>query len=175
MQRLSKYLGGPSLWVKRDDCTGLGLGGKKVRKLSYSRATQALPTALPRGDGRGDQARRPPRRSRARSGVLGQVPGRSHRLEGPAMLLEVETRLGRLSFLGATTVFGMPADVTLDEIALQMLYRRMPSRTRRSAKPRRSYPGGNSASPRHLLRRARLVHRQLRTTRPVRFAYPVRL
>jgi transcriptional regulator with XRE-family HTH domain len=42
--------------------------------------------------------------------------------EGPAMLLEVETRLGRLSFLGATTVFGTPADVTLEEIALEMLY-----------------------------------------------------
>jgi hypothetical protein len=38
------------------------------------------------------------------------------------MLLEVETRLGRLSFLGATTVFGTPADVTLEEIALEMLY-----------------------------------------------------
>src|SRR5262245_48392347 len=43
-------------------------------------------------------------------------------IEGLAMLLEVETRLGRLSFLGATTVFGTPADVTLEEIALEMLY-----------------------------------------------------
>ena len=43
-------------------------------------------------------------------------------VEGPAMLLEVETRLGRLSFLGATTVFGTPADVTLEEIALEVLY-----------------------------------------------------
>src|SRR5215813_6108910 len=43
-------------------------------------------------------------------------------IEGPAMLLEVETRLGRLSFLGATTVFGTPADVTLEEIALEVLY-----------------------------------------------------
>jgi transcriptional regulator with XRE-family HTH domain len=42
--------------------------------------------------------------------------------EGPAMLLEVETRLGRLAFLGATTVFGAPADVTLEEIALEVLY-----------------------------------------------------
>jgi transcriptional regulator with XRE-family HTH domain len=42
--------------------------------------------------------------------------------EGPAMLLEVETRLGRLAFLGATTVFGTPADVTLEEIALEVLY-----------------------------------------------------
>src|SRR5262249_15136321 len=27
--------GGPRLWVKRDDCTGLGLGGNKLRKLDY--------------------------------------------------------------------------------------------------------------------------------------------
>ena len=35
MPRLSAHLGGPQLLVKRDDCTGLGLGGNKVRKLEY--------------------------------------------------------------------------------------------------------------------------------------------
>ncbi|MBN9489399.1 MAG: D-cysteine desulfhydrase family protein [Alphaproteobacteria bacterium] len=35
MKRLSAHLGGPNLWVKRDDCTGLGLGGNKLRKLDY--------------------------------------------------------------------------------------------------------------------------------------------
>jgi L-cysteate sulfo-lyase len=35
MPRLSRHLGGPRLWVKRDDCTGLGLGGNKLRKLDY--------------------------------------------------------------------------------------------------------------------------------------------
>ncbi len=35
MTRLSDHLGGPRLWVKRDDCTGLGLGGNKLRKLDY--------------------------------------------------------------------------------------------------------------------------------------------
>jgi L-cysteate sulfo-lyase len=35
MKRLSTHLGGPRLWVKRDDCTGLGLGGNKLRKLDY--------------------------------------------------------------------------------------------------------------------------------------------
>jgi L-cysteate sulfo-lyase len=35
MKRLSAQLGGPRLWVKRDDCTGLGLGGNKLRKLDY--------------------------------------------------------------------------------------------------------------------------------------------
>ncbi|MGE5373044.1 MAG: D-cysteine desulfhydrase family protein [Solirubrobacterales bacterium] len=35
MKRLGAYLGGIDLWIKRDDCTGLGLGGNKVRKLEY--------------------------------------------------------------------------------------------------------------------------------------------
>ena len=35
LKRLSAHLGGPRLWVKRDDCTGLGLGGNKLRKLDY--------------------------------------------------------------------------------------------------------------------------------------------
>ena len=35
MKRLSEHLGGARLWVKRDDCTGLGLGGNKLRKLDY--------------------------------------------------------------------------------------------------------------------------------------------
>ena len=35
MTRLSAHLGGPRLWVKRDDCTGLGMGGNKLRKLDY--------------------------------------------------------------------------------------------------------------------------------------------
>ena len=35
MPRLSRHLGGPTLWVKRDDCTGLGGGGNKVRKLEF--------------------------------------------------------------------------------------------------------------------------------------------
>ena len=25
----------PTLWVKRDDCTGLGTGGNKTRKLEF--------------------------------------------------------------------------------------------------------------------------------------------
>ena len=35
MDRLSEHLGGPRLWVKRDDCTGLSTGGNKTRKLEY--------------------------------------------------------------------------------------------------------------------------------------------
>jgi L-cysteate sulfo-lyase len=36
--RLSAYLDGPRLFVKRDDCTGLALGGNKVRKLEFELA-----------------------------------------------------------------------------------------------------------------------------------------
>lgn len=35
MDRLSEHLGGPRIWVKRDDCTGLSSGGNKTRKLEY--------------------------------------------------------------------------------------------------------------------------------------------
>jgi L-cysteate sulfo-lyase len=38
MPRLTAALGGPRLLVKRDDCTGLGVGGNKVRKLEYDLA-----------------------------------------------------------------------------------------------------------------------------------------
>ena len=35
LKRLSEYLGGPRLWVKLEDATGLGFGGNKLRKLDY--------------------------------------------------------------------------------------------------------------------------------------------
>jgi L-cysteate sulfo-lyase len=35
MDRISKLLGGPRLWIKRDDCTGVSTGGNKVRKLEF--------------------------------------------------------------------------------------------------------------------------------------------
>lgn len=35
MPRLSEHLGGPGLWIKRDDCTGLATGGNKTRKLEF--------------------------------------------------------------------------------------------------------------------------------------------
>ena len=33
LERLSDHLGGPRIWVKREDYTGLGMGGNKLRKL----------------------------------------------------------------------------------------------------------------------------------------------
>jgi transcriptional regulator with XRE-family HTH domain len=41
---------------------------------------------------------------------------------GPAMTLDIDTRIGRLSFISAITVFGSPVDVTLQEIALEVMH-----------------------------------------------------
>jgi L-cysteate sulfo-lyase len=38
LPRLSEHLGGPQIYVKRDDCTGLATGGNKTRKLEFSMA-----------------------------------------------------------------------------------------------------------------------------------------
>ncbi len=35
MDRLTAALGGPEIWIKRDDCTGLSTGGNKTRKLEF--------------------------------------------------------------------------------------------------------------------------------------------
>lgn len=35
LERLSAALGGPEIWIKRDDCTGLAGGGNKTRKLEF--------------------------------------------------------------------------------------------------------------------------------------------
>ena len=42
---LSKALGGVDLWIKRDDLTGFGLGGNKVRSLEYIAAAAAAQNA----------------------------------------------------------------------------------------------------------------------------------
>ncbi len=35
LDRLRQALGGPRLWIRRDDCTGLAQGGNKARKLEF--------------------------------------------------------------------------------------------------------------------------------------------
>jgi L-cysteate sulfo-lyase len=35
MPNLTRHLGGPQLWIKRDDCTGVAMGGNKNRKLEF--------------------------------------------------------------------------------------------------------------------------------------------
>ncbi|SEK86215.1 D-cysteine desulfhydrase [Roseovarius azorensis] len=42
LDRLSKELNGPEIWIKRDDCTGLSTGGNKTRKLEFLMAEAEL-------------------------------------------------------------------------------------------------------------------------------------
>lgn len=35
LENLSRHLGGPEIWIKRDDCTVVATGGNKVRKLEW--------------------------------------------------------------------------------------------------------------------------------------------
>lgn len=45
LDRLSKELGGPEIWIKRDDCTGMSTGGNKTRKLEFLMAEAELAKA----------------------------------------------------------------------------------------------------------------------------------
>ena len=60
MDRLSEELGGPRLWVKRDDCTGLSSGGNKTRKLEFlmaDAATKGADTIITQGATQSNHAR----------------------------------------------------------------------------------------------------------------------
>jgi L-cysteate sulfo-lyase len=60
MPNLSAELGGPTLWVKRDDCTGLSSGGNKTRKLEYLIAdalAQGADTVITQGATQSNHAR----------------------------------------------------------------------------------------------------------------------
>jgi L-cysteate sulfo-lyase len=57
---LSKLLGGPQLWIKRDDCTGLAGGGNKTRKLEFLLAEaleQGADTIITQGATQSNHAR----------------------------------------------------------------------------------------------------------------------
>jgi L-cysteate sulfo-lyase len=60
MENLTRRLGGPRLWIKRDDCTGLSTGGNKTRKLEYLMAdalAQGADTVVTQGATQSNHAR----------------------------------------------------------------------------------------------------------------------
>jgi L-cysteate sulfo-lyase len=60
LENLSKHLGGPKLWIKRDDCTGLSTGGNKTRKLEFLMAealAQGTDTVITQGATQSNHAR----------------------------------------------------------------------------------------------------------------------
>jgi L-cysteate sulfo-lyase len=60
LARLSQELGGPEIWIKRDDCTGLSTGGNKTRKLEFlmaEAAAQGADTVMTQGATQSNHAR----------------------------------------------------------------------------------------------------------------------
>jgi len=60
MPRMTAALGGPNLFIKRDDCTGLGSGGNKTRKLEFLIADalrQSADTIITQGATQSNHAR----------------------------------------------------------------------------------------------------------------------
>lgn len=60
MPQLTKLLDGPTLWIKRDDCTGLAGGGNKTRKLEFLMADaleQGADTIITQGATQSNHAR----------------------------------------------------------------------------------------------------------------------
>ena len=60
LPRLTAQLGGPALWIKRDDQTGLATGGNKARKLEFLVAdaqTRGADTLITGGAGQSNHAR----------------------------------------------------------------------------------------------------------------------
>lgn len=59
-KRLSEALGGPEIWIKRDDLSGLAMGGNKVRKLEFILAealAQGADVVLTAGSAQSNHAR----------------------------------------------------------------------------------------------------------------------
>lgn len=60
LENLTRELGGPRLWIKRDDCTGLAGGGNKTRKLEFLLADalqQGADTIITQGATQSNHAR----------------------------------------------------------------------------------------------------------------------
>jgi D-cysteine desulfhydrase family pyridoxal phosphate-dependent enzyme len=96
LDRLSDVLGGPRVWVKRDDCTGLATGGNKTRKIEFLIAdaqAKAADTVVTVGAIQSNHARQVAAASarfgfRCVLGLLDAVPGRSqvYRVLGNVLL-----------------------------------------------------------------------------------------
>jgi D-cysteine desulfhydrase family pyridoxal phosphate-dependent enzyme len=121
MDRFSDWLGGPSVLVKRDDLTGLALGGNKARKLEYlcgearSRGCDVLVTG---GGAQSNHARM----TAAAANRLGldchlAVGGNEPRLYSGNLLLD-RVLGATLHFTGADSYYDVEA--AIDKVAAQL-------------------------------------------------------
>lgn len=113
LERFSEALGGPRIWIKRDDCTGLATGGNKTRKLEYliadARARQAT-TVLTFGAVQSNHARQTAAAC-ARAGIACHlILSRRVQTNHPDYERSGNVLLDRL--LGASIEFAAPDDTS---------------------------------------------------------------
>ena len=124
LERLSRELGGPHLWIKRDDCTGLAGGGNKTRKLEFLMADAAergADTVITQGATQSNHARQ----TAAAAAKLGM---HCHLLlEDRAALPDVDYRCNGnvlLDRLHGATLHGFPGgtdmNAAMEELAEQL-------------------------------------------------------
>jgi L-cysteate sulfo-lyase len=115
LSRLTAQLGGPELWIKRDDQTGLATGGNKARKLEYLIAdamAQEADTLITGGAAQSNHARQ----TAAAAAKLGLACTLVLRGEAPP-LVQGNLLLDRL--LGAEVVWAgdQPLPDAMDQVA----------------------------------------------------------
>ena len=119
LDRLGEALGGPRLLVKRDDLTGLGMGGNKVRKLEYlvadARGRAPPPSSPPAPPVHQRPADQPPRRRGAACSACWWLGPTAPSLNGNLLL----DRLfgARIRWAGARDRFAVMDEVAAEERA----------------------------------------------------------
>ena len=102
MESLSRHLGGPRLYIKRDDCTGLATGGNKTRKLEFLMAdaiAKGADTVITCGGAQSNHARQTAAAAARLGLACALVHQAAHPWNGPDYAETGNVLLGRL--LGA--------------------------------------------------------------------------
>jgi len=121
MPRLGATLGGPALFVKRDDCTGLALGGNKARKLEAlgAEALESGCDTLVTGGGPQSNHVRMTNAAANRLGLDCHVALAGDRPERPSGNLLLDELLGaHLHFTGPVDYYALEA--AIEELAARL-------------------------------------------------------
>jgi L-cysteate sulfo-lyase len=111
MGNLTRLLGGPSLFVKRDDCTGIATGGNKKRKLEFligDALRLGADTVITHGAVQSNHVRQAAAAAcrfglRCEALLERRVPGHGPEYEGSGNVLLDRLLKARLSFVAAGT------------------------------------------------------------------------
>ena len=139
MANLTRLLGGPSLFVKRDDCTGLATGGNKARKLEFligAAIAEGADTVITHGAVQSNHVRQTAAAAcrhglRCEALLERRVPGHGPEYEATGNVLLDRLFKARLRFVAA----GTDMDAACAEVAEAV--------RRRGGKPY-TIPGGGS-------------------------------